>query len=192
MASHETVKDENTSQEAQELSNKPMINEQLPSIEHLIYQPLAPIYLKMRRRFNLFSTATILLILFLCQKQQFFPLPSQALNTISYLILAIGLIGILRYLYIVIADKKKYFALREQDITYRCGVIFQKTVTQPILRIQHVELKRGPLERKFGLACLQLFSAGGAAHTFEIPGLLLEDAESMRQFILDHKTISNT
>jgi len=186
-----TVELENTSQESSEFSNKPLIDEASPSLQHLIYQPLAPIYLKVRRRFTLFSTAAILLVMFICQKQHFFPLPPQILNIISYLILAIGLIGTIRYLYIIIADKKKFFALREQDITYRSGVVFQKTVTQPILRIQHVELKRGPLERKFGLACLQLFSAGGAAHTFEVSGLLLENAESMRQFILDHKTISS-
>lgn len=196
MTSQDTVENENTlpestSKKAPAFSNGELIDEQLPSIQCLAYQPLAPVYLKVRRRLTLFLTAIILLVVFICQKQQVFPLSDQTLNILSYLILVVGLIGLLRYSYVVIGDKKKYFALREQDITYRSGLIFQKTVTQPILRIQHVELKRGPIERKVGLACLQLFSAGGASHTFEIPGLLLDNAESMRQFILDHKTISN-
>jgi hypothetical protein len=191
MTSQDTIEHENTSQEAHAFSNESLIDEQLPSIQRLTYQSLAPIYLKIRRRLTLFSTATILLVIFICQKQHIFSFSDQTLNILSYLILVVGIIGLLRYLFIIFGDKKKHFALREQDITYRSGLVFQKTVTQPILRIQHVELKRGPIERKVGLACLQLFSAGGASHTFEIPGLLLNNAESMRQFILDHKTISN-
>ena len=60
-------------------------------------------------------------------------------------------------------------------------------MSQPITRIQHIELKRGPIERKVGLARLQVFSAGGEMHTFEIPGLPLETAQQLRQFILQHK-----
>lgn len=86
--------------------------------------------------------------------------------------------------------KHKHFALREQDLSYASGLIFKKVVTQPILRIQHIELKRGPVARKIGLASLQVFSAGGSLHTFEIPGLPLKTAEAIRHFILQHKDIN--
>ncbi len=172
-------------------SNQNISEQSIPSLQALNYQPLTPIYLKTSRLVSLVSTMCLLLILMIVQKQNFVPLPDHLNDIFSYLIFAIAIIGLLHYLYVVLAYKKKFFAMREQDISYRCGLIFQKTVTQPILRIQHVELKRGPIERKVGLACLQVFSAGGVAHTFEIPGLLLESAESMRQFILDHKTMNN-
>jgi len=71
------------------------------------------------------------------------------------------------------------------------GLIFKKTVTQPILRIQHIELKQGPIDRKLKLANIQAFSAGGATHTFEIPGLEIKKAEALRQFVLDHKDMNN-
>ena len=58
------------------------------------------------------------------------------------------------------------------------------------MRIQHIEIERGPLERSAGLATLQVFSAGGAHHTFEIPGLTYEKAIELRQFILNHKDVS--
>jgi membrane protein YdbS with pleckstrin-like domain len=93
--------------------------------------------------------------------------------------------------YTILSDKRKFYSLREQDLSYRSGLIFRKTVSQPMLRIQHVELKRGPIDRKVGLAKLQVFSAGGALHTFEIPGLPLETAENIRQFILDHKDVNH-
>jgi hypothetical protein len=99
------------------------------------------------------------------------------------------LLAILVVIYTYLADKKKGYCIREQDISYRSGLIFRKIVTQPILRIQHVELNRGPVDRKIGLAKLQVFSAGGAMHTFEVPGLPLALAEKLRQTILNHKNL---
>ncbi|MDU0354869.1 PH domain-containing protein [Paraglaciecola aquimarina] len=87
------------------------------------------------------------------------------------------------------ADKQKYYALRELDVHFSSGLFFKKMVSQPISRIQHIELKRGPIERKAGLASLQVFSAGGAMHTFEIPGLPFANAQQLRQIILKHKSV---
>ncbi|MFD2178881.1 PH domain-containing protein [Veronia pacifica] len=84
------------------------------------------------------------------------------------------------------SDKKKRFSLREQDISFSSGIFVHRLVTQPMLRVQHVELTRGPIERKAGLASLQVFSAGGSSHTFTIPGLPVEKAKQIRQFILSH------
>lgn len=94
------------------------------------------------------------------------------------------------FVYHFFADKRIRYALREQDLLLSKGWIFRKKVCQPILRVQHVELKRGPIDRMAGLADLQVFSAGGASHTFSIPGLPQETAEKLRQFILDHKDLN--
>jgi membrane protein YdbS with pleckstrin-like domain len=64
-------------------------------------------------------------------------------------------------------------------------------VIQPLSRIQHIELKRGPLERSAGLATSHVYSAGGGAHTFEIPGLPVEQAQGLRQFILQHQDLQH-
>lgn len=88
------------------------------------------------------------------------------------------------------ADPLIKYAAREHDLNFQSGLIFRSLVSQPILRIQHIEIKRGPLERRFDLATLQVFSAGGASYTFNIPGLEYEKAISLRQFILDHKDLA--
>ncbi len=88
---------------------------------------------------------------------------------------------------VTLADPRKAYLLREHDCSYRRGIIFKKNTTQPIVRIQHVEINQGPLERKYNLASLAVYSAGGSAHTFLIPGLDHERAKAMRQFILSHK-----
>ena len=122
--------------------------------------------------------------------QPLFTLPD-ALKTVYPLVAAVLLVlGAIWLCYHYLADQRIGYALREQDISLKRGLFFRKIVCQPILRVQHVQLKRGPLERMAGLATLQVFSAGGAMHTFEVPGLVLERAEQVRQFILDHKDLS--
>jgi membrane protein YdbS with pleckstrin-like domain len=172
-------------------SNTAMASKDLPQLEQLNFEKLSPRYAKSNRYIDLFSTALIMLILFIVQLQNFLPIPNEASEVLTFIIWAVALIGFISTVYTVIADKRKFYALREQDLNYKSGVIFCKTVSQPMLRIQHVELKRGPIDRKIGLAKLQVFSAGGAMHTFEIPGLPLEKAESIRQFILDHKDVNH-
>ncbi len=119
--------------------------------------------------------------------QSFIDISTTTKGLMVNIVWAITIFSLLFSFYKALADVRKFYALRDQDISFTSGVVFKKTVSQPILRIQHVELKRGPIDRKIGLAKLQVFSAGGAMHTFEILGLKLDDAESIRQYILSHK-----
>ncbi|MBL4942672.1 MAG: PH domain-containing protein [Colwellia sp.] len=174
-------------EQANKFSNQAINTAQLPHLISLKLQPISPSYARANRYINLISTMVLMLIGLAIAYQPFIELSSKIQSIIFYVIWAVGALGLLSTVYGALADVRKFYALREQDISYCSGLIFRKTVSQPILRIQHVEVKRGPIDRKIGLANLQVFSAGGAMHTFEIPGLLLTEAESIRQFILSHK-----
>ena len=50
----------------------------------------------------------------------------------------------------------------------------------PISRVQHLDLKRGPLERAFGLATLVIHTAGTRMAAVSVTGLRGEDAERLR------------
>ena len=76
------------------------------------------------------------------------------------------------------------YAVREHDLIVQSGIFWRKQTIQPILRIQHVEITRGPLDKRLGLASLRLFSAGTGHMTFEIPGLPVDLAERIKGFIL--------
>ncbi len=78
---------------------------------------------------------------------------------------------------------KKGFALREKDVSYKRGIIFQTITTIPLSRIQHSEVVRGPLDRFFGLSSVKIYTAGGNSSDVVIPGLALENAEKVREFI---------
>lgn len=77
----------------------------------------------------------------------------------------------------------KGVALREFDMAYRSGLFWRKTVIVAFNRVQHVEVSSGPLQRKFGLASVKLFTAGGSSVDLRIDGLTAERAEQIRTFI---------
>ena len=157
--------------------------------ESVATQPVSPRY----RVVNLVMSVVLALGLFviatLVRFQPWVSLPPGLLNAYPVVSAAVLLLGVWAFTYHWFADRRVRFALREHDLILHKGLFFRKMVCQPMLRIQHVELKHGPVERLAQLATLQVFSAGGAGHTFEIPGLPDATAQQLRQFILTHKDL---
>lgn len=80
--------------------------------------------------------------------------------------------------------KRRGWAIREHDLIYRSGVIWQRVVILPFARIQHVETTSGPLERAFGLLRMKCFTAGGAAGDLTVKGLDAASAQRVRDYLL--------
>ncbi|MFT7269292.1 MAG: membrane protein YdbS with pleckstrin-like domain [Candidatus Endobugula sp.] len=90
----------------------------------------------------------------------------------------------LNVLVIILGFKKKKYALRQRDVIYTKGLIWSTRTTVPFIRIQHAELKQGPIERLFKLNSLKIFTAGGQSSDLVIPGLPEETALNIKDFIL--------
>lgn len=184
------------------LSETPLINDsestfsnaavavQNISTQNLALVSLSPKYRRVNLIWGACFGAALALVLALVTSGLFFELPKEIQPFVIWGYAFIGIITLHDLLYHFFADPLKQYALREHDLNFQSGLIFRSLVSQPILRIQHIEIKRGPIERKAGLATLQVFSAGGISHTFNIPGLEYENAVSLRQFILDHKDLT--
>lgn len=71
------------------------------------------------------------------------------------------------------------YVLREDDLLFRRGILFERVVAVPYGRLQLVDVTRGPLLRALGLANLKFVTAS-AATGVQLPGLRLEDAEALR------------
>lgn len=71
-----------------------------------------------------------------------------------------------------------YLELAE-DLVIRKGRVFRQVSSIPYGRLQYVDLQSGPLERTYGMATLQIFTASPSTSA-TIPGLLIETAEQMR------------
>jgi uncharacterized protein len=76
------------------------------------------------------------------------------------------------------------YRLRDDDLLFRRGLMFQRFVAVPYGRMQLVDINRGPLDRALGLAGLKLVTAAAASNV-TVPGLPMADAEQLRDQIVD-------
>jgi membrane protein YdbS with pleckstrin-like domain len=83
-----------------------------------------------------------------------------------------------------IGFKKKGFAFRNHDVLFRHGIIATNTLVIPYNRVQHVALHEGLISRFFGLAKIEIFTAGGSSSDIEIPGIAKEEAENIKQLLM--------
>lgn len=63
------------------------------------------------------------------------------------------------------------------DVDLYHGVFVKKRVLVPLVRVQHVQTKQGPILRAHGLASVTVSTAG---ESFEIPGLAEDEAAALR------------
>ncbi|MCU0627327.1 MAG: PH domain-containing protein [Gemmatimonadaceae bacterium] len=70
----------------------------------------------------------------------------------------------------------------EMAVVLQHGGLVRHVTTIPRFRLQHVDLSRGPLESRAGLATLTLHVAGSGEH--EIPGLPVATAEAVRDALV--------
>lgn len=71
------------------------------------------------------------------------------------------------------------YAERSDDLLISRGVLWREQTVVPYGRMQLVEVTSGPLERRFGLASVQLHTAAAATDA-KIPGLVPAEAERLR------------
>ncbi len=75
------------------------------------------------------------------------------------------------------------YQLREDDLVFRRGILWQRMVAVPYGRMQLVDITHGPLDRGFGIAQLKLVTAA-AATGVTIPGLTQAAAEQLRDTLI--------
>ena len=80
--------------------------------------------------------------------------------------------------------KKKGFAFRTHDVLFRSGIIATNTIVIPYNRIQHVALHESFISRIFGLAKVEIFTAGASSSDLEIAGIEKEEAENIKQLLM--------
>lgn len=82
-------------------------------------------------------------------------------------------IGLLRH-------RRVRWCLDEDGFALRRGRWWETETRVPASRVQHVDLKRGPLERSLGLATLVVHTAGMKLAAVSVSGLDAADAEALR------------
>ena len=78
------------------------------------------------------------------------------------------------------------YEVRENEIEIQKGLIIIERTLVPMIRVQHVETKQGPLMRRNDLATVEISTA---ATTHEIPALDRTEAEHLRGYIAQMVTL---
>lgn len=73
--------------------------------------------------------------------------------------------------------------LDDDGFALRRGRLWQAETRVPATRVQHLDLKRGPLERRFGLSTLVIHTAGTRHSAVSVSGLDAGDAERLRDHL---------
>lgn len=73
-----------------------------------------------------------------------------------------------------------HYEIRPDEVDLQHGLITQRRQLVPMSRIQHVDTRQGPLERRYGLATVLFYTAAGG---MEIPALSVEHAAEVRNQI---------
>jgi membrane protein YdbS with pleckstrin-like domain len=80
--------------------------------------------------------------------------------------------------------KSSAWKLDGTGLHFRRGRAWRKEVLVPRSRVQHLDIERGPIERRYGLATLIVHTAGTRQHALRIAGLEDADAVALRDALV--------
>ena len=80
--------------------------------------------------------------------------------------------------------RRTRWKLDERGLSVQRGLIWRSEVLVPRTRVQHLDLERGPIERRFGLATLVVHTAGTRMNALRQHGFLDADAVALRDALL--------
>jgi membrane protein YdbS with pleckstrin-like domain len=69
------------------------------------------------------------------------------------------------------------FDVLEEEVDIHKGIFWRRRIIIPLIRVQNVDTRQGPVMRAFGLASITVATAAGE---HEIPGLPLPEADALR------------
>ncbi|HEU4542026.1 MAG TPA: PH domain-containing protein [Jiangellaceae bacterium] len=93
---------------------------------------------------------------------------------------AIGLIALVWGIWLIPRNWRAWgYAERDDDLLVKHGVLVRKLSVVPYGRMQFVDVNSGPLERRVGIATVQLHTASPATDA-RIPGLPPDEAARLR------------
>ena len=95
----------------------------------------------------------------------------------------IGL-AVLSYRWPVVEHRRARYRIDDLLIEIQSGVLWRTSIAVPRSRVQHLDVTQGPLQRRYGLGVLSIYTAGTEFSQVSLPGLAYEVAQSLRDRLL--------
>ena len=97
---------------------------------------------------------------------------------------------IVGFLIVLVAPQRIYrrlrYGLSERLLQVVRGWLFHTDTVVPLVRVQHLDVVRGPFDKMFGTASLVVHTAGTHNSIVTVPGLAPDRAAEMRDLIREH------
>ena len=165
----------------EEFSNQVVLPDLLAPIEVQEFEDLEPKYKLVKQISSAIVLILALVVFYLFVNFSSGDIPIKVLVGVPFVFV---ILFVLKLVFVILAFPKKGYLLREQDISFRSGLLIYKRTTIPFNRIQHVEVSQNIIEKSFGLSRVKVFTAGGSVSDLSIPGLLPDKAHQIESFLL--------
>jgi len=151
---------------------------------------LDPRFIPLERTSGLIATSTVAAgaLLVLATVALGAPLPGALIAALggAWLAAAIGLAW-LSYQWPAVAYRHIAYTIETDGLQIRRGVFWRTVIDVPRSRVQHTDVSQGPLERRFGLGALVVYTAGTDHSRVELGGLAHDTAFAIRDHLLPHQ-----
>jgi len=94
-------------------------------------------------------------------------------------------LAVLGGIHAVLRHRRFRFEVREDALYLERGVVVHVSSVVPFVRVQHVDTRRGPIERATGLASTVIYTAGSRGADVSVPGLSPDRANALRDRLRD-------
>ena len=84
----------------------------------------------------------------------------------------------------VLHHRHASYTVNPDGIRIRKGVIWRRAISVPRSRVQHTDVTQGPIERRYGLGTLGIYTAGSDHAKVSLDGLTHETALAIRDHLL--------
>jgi hypothetical protein len=93
-------------------------------------------------------------------------------------------VALLSYRWPPVAHRHARYRIDEQLIEIQRGVVWRISIAVPRSRVQHLDVSQGPIQRRYGLGVLSIYTAGTEHSMVTLDGLAYETAQHLRDLLL--------
>lgn len=97
-------------------------------------------------------------------------------------------VAVFSYLWPPVEHRHSRYRIDDQLIEIERGVIWRTSIAVPRSRVQHLDVSQGPVQRRYGLGVLSIYTAGTEYSQVLLPGLAFETAQALRNQLLPRDT----
>lgn len=157
----------------------------LPSADAVEWHPLDPRFVRCRQARKVLRTLLLFSILAIAHAVVANVPKLGDMEWVFPWLWALAVVRLAWAVYWPVVDiPRRGYAVRDRDILYKAGVFWRSVTAVPYNRVQHAETGNAPMERRFGLARLTVFTAGTTGGDLRIEGLDETTAERLRVFVV--------